>query len=140
MAAEFTVQGVSVCVSVSGYTRVCVGMYVSVSMSVCAYACLCVCWYVCECVYVNMSVCAHACLCVCVGMYVSVVHVNTSVCACVCVKEWGRNVTFVCRQYCLLRGAGSPVLGQGTCRGLGLHRQLRLAKTMNRAESLQEKR
>ena len=118
MAAEFTVQGVSVCVSISGYTRVCVGMYVSVSM----------------------SVCAHACLCVCVGMYVSVVHVNTSVCACVCVKEWGRNVTFVCRQYCLLRGAGSPVLGQGTCRGLGLHRQLRLAKTMNRAESLQEKR
>lgn len=98
MVSESTVQGVSVCVSVSGYTHVCV------------------------------------------GMYVSVVSLNTSVCACVCVKEWGGNVTFVYLRYCLLRRAGSPVLGQGTCRSLSLHRQLRLAKTMNRAESLQEKR
>lgn len=42
MAAESTVQGVSVCVSVGGYTQVCVGMYVSV-VSVNTSVCACMC-------------------------------------------------------------------------------------------------
>lgn len=35
--------------------------------------------------------------------------------------------------------AACPVLDEGTCRNLGLHRLLRPAETMNRAESLKEK-
>lgn len=65
-------------------------------------------------VCVSVSECTHVyvgmlCVCLHVCEYVSVCICK---CVCVCVKEQGRNVTFVCQTYCLLRGAGRPVLGR----------------------------
>ena len=67
-------EGVRVCVRVSGYQykSLCAGVRVIEFTCACAWVCVCVCFFVCVCVCVFFCVCVFVCVCVYVLESVSV--------------------------------------------------------------------
>jgi len=68
--------------------RVCMCVWLYVSVHLCMYVCICM--YVRKCVCVCVSVCMHARECVCLCVYMSVcMDVQKCVCLCVCMYMYG---------------------------------------------------